>query len=338
MTRQSDATWMWQGGFDKIPHLEDIPEIMACRRVVVLEKIHGICWFAGFRPEDSEITYADRWQAHSETSPLGHIVKWFSGKMDWTSGIRSLAVQTGQPVVVIGEMFGNLIYGQPAENTYGTLIPYLDYGCDMDFRVHDLRIAGSAPDWSEIEAFIQKAGLPLAPKFYSGVPDLHVFESLLGKTVLVKNEPRGEGLVIRSDPLVKNKQGQYLIGKMKVGEYAEINSRTDHPLPVPTGAAPSERLAIEYASQQRISKAVARLIGNGNFTNTREDLFALTDLVIEDIALEAPAAWHDAVAASTHDEAEVRKAIQKMTKYWYEQALRRKLLGKGKTERQAFRG
>jgi hypothetical protein len=269
---------------------------------------------------------------------LGHIVKWFGGKMGWITGIRSLTLQTGQPVVVVGEVFGNRIYGQPAENTYGTLIPYLDYGCEMDFRVHDLRIAGSALDWSEIEAKIQKAGLPLVPKYYTGAPDLHVFDSLLGTTVLVKNEPSGEGLVIRSDPLVKNRNGQYLIGKMKVGEYAEINSRTDHPLQVPAGATPSERLAIEYVSQQRISKAVARLIGSGDFTHTREDLFALTNLVIEDIALEAPAAWQEAVAASVHAEAEVRKSIQIMTKYWYEQALRGKLVRPGKNERQALRG
>ena len=114
---------------------------------------------------------------------------------------------------------------------------------------------------------------------------------------------------------------------MKVGEYAEINSQSQIPLPVPGGASPAEQLAIEYVTEQRVAKGQARLIASGVFTGTREDIFPLTDWVMRDIQAEARQAWSTTLAAETNREDAVREHVQNMVKYWVEKALRCKLLG-----------
>ena len=333
METKANYEWIWQGGYNKIPHLEDIEEIMECQRVVVMEKIHGLCWLVGCRPGEQEILYADRWQIHNAASPLGHIVDWFDRQTSWVASIHQLTEQVHTPVVVMGEVFGNKIYGDAATDSYGTLIPYLDYGCEMDFRIHDLRLQGRQVDWCKLENLVQSVNLPLAPVFYTGRPDLSIFEALLGKAELVKNSRQGEGIIIRSDPLAVNNCGQVLIGKMKVGEYAEVNSQTNQPIPVPVRASPTEKLAIEYATQQRVAKGVARLIAAGTYHLTREVLFPLTDIVVEDIRSEAAKAWTETLAVEPEGEAALHREIQRIVKYWLEQALRQKLIDSVKTER-----
>jgi len=320
-----ETDWIWRGGYDKIPHLEDIEDLMRCQSVVVMEKIHGLCWFIGCLPSEASLLYADRWNIQDKTGSLAHIVKWFENQEIWIKNIRLMAHQINKPLVIVGEVFGDKVFGEAAVDSYGTIIPYLDYGCDFNFCVHDIRVEEMMP-WSEVEDLAQKMSLAVAPVFYKGVPSLSVFEHFLGKTQLVCNGQSGEGLIIRSDPPKRDETGRVLIGKMKVGEYSEINRQITSPLAIPPGAGAAERFSIEFVTEQRVAKGVERLIADGLFTGTREDIFPLTDWVMSDVQIEAQASWADVKNAELTGEEAIRKQIQKMVKYWIEHTLRRKLL------------
>jgi len=326
MNKNFEHSWIWSGGYEKVPHVEDIEEIMFCQDVVVMEKIHGLCWFIGGNSQSTLPVFADRWQIHSENSSLGYVVSWFIKQAHWVQNIQEFAKRENKNIVVVGEVFGKKIFNEAATTSYGTIIPYLDYGCDIDFRVHDIRYEGKLLSWKDIEVLAEKLEIPLIPIYYKGPPKLSVFEMLLGKSDLVQNNQKGEGLIIRCGIPEYDSYGRFMIGKMKVGEYAEINSQHVTPLPVPDRATPAERLSIEYVTKQRVAKGIEWLIITGDFTGTREDIFPLTDWVIFDLKAEAQDCWNNAVNLSHQGEIVVRQQIQKQVKYWVEMALRRKLL------------
>jgi hypothetical protein len=116
-----------------------------------------------------------------------------------------------------------------------------------------------------------------------------------------------EGVVIRSNPLLRNVFGEWLIVKHKSSKFSEISHAPKEKNV--KGIIPSDVFAATYVTGGRVFNAVGRLQDRGvELTNTMVDMPILLTEIINDLHKECQPEWD----ADNLDEKQVKGSVSKV--------------------------
>jgi Rnl2 family RNA ligase len=275
------------------------PEILAVKEVIAVEKIHGSCFRIGFplgmtsiddiwfgsreviyEPENKEVKF-----------PLPHAITWFKSRPELLQKMWDVIKSYGySEVTVFGEIHGPGIQVKGVkyakDGDQNTLFRAFDIMVGLNFLTHDL--------FAEVATAM---GLPQAPVVWRGEPSIEAFNALLDKPSVVAQDNgvddpknKAEGVVIRSNPLLRNVFGEWLIIKHKAEKFSEVaHGPTEKKERV---ESPADAYAQMYVTAGRITNAIGRLTDRGvTLSNTMKDVPVLIAEVLSDLHKECQADW-----------------------------------------------
>ena len=184
------------------------------------------------------------------------------------------------------------------------------------FRAFDIRIGESLVTDDVFVELCEATGLPRVPEVWRGEPSLEAFDALLERPSLEGQragiEDPGnlmEGIVIRSNPLLRTVFGEWLIIKHKSEKFEEVAKkkiRADRP-----DLSPVETLARTFVLRGRALNAAGRLRDAGTpLANGMEDLRFLVPAVVEDLQKECADEWQALLDEGFTDK-QVRSAVSR---------------------------
>jgi hypothetical protein len=269
--------------YPEIAILGKRPEIFAVKEVVATEKLHGSNFRIHFplgMESIADVGFGSRDTEHTEPAfPLGNAKRYFTSRPELLTRMWEVIKSYGfTDATIFGEAYGP---GTKADIKYSQ-------GSEILFRAFDIMV-GEKENFVTYDLFCEvtdKMGLPRAHEVWRGDPTQAAFDALLGKPSVeawkngMPNPAPAEGVVIRSNPLLRNVFGDWLIAKHKWGKYAE---RTPEKAPkVPRGATPADEYAATFVTEGRISNAVGRLSDRG--TPIKGDMTDMPMLLTEMLA------------------------------------------------------
>jgi hypothetical protein len=139
--------------------------------------------------------------------------------------------------------------------------------------------------------------LPRVHEVWRGEPSQEAFDDLLEKVSVeaqlncIEDETNlAEGVVIRSNPLLRNVFGDWLIVKHKSKRFTEV---AHAPAEVKEkGVSPSDIFASTYCTEGRLTNAVGRLQDRGVvLTNSMKDMPVLIAEILQDLHKECEPEW-----------------------------------------------
>jgi len=300
--------------YPEIVALNKRPEILAVKEVIATEKLHGTN-FRVYFPEGmasiDEVQYGGRNEEFGTGDAPefygGRPVRWFKERPELLQRLLGLFHGRGfSGVVLYGEMCGTGIqkgvrYAGPGE---------------ILFRAFDLRVGESFVTYDLFVELCDAAGLPRVREVWRGEPSLAAFDALLDRPSL-EGQANGlsddrnlmEGVVIRSNPLLRNLFGEWLIIKHKGDRFAEVaKRRVDEARPDFT---PIETFARTFVLPGRVANALGRLRDRGTpLVNDMADMPYLVRAVIEDLHKECEPEWQ-ALAAQGFTEKQIGAGVSK---------------------------
>ena len=212
--------------YPSIVQLSDCPEIFSVKEVIAREKLHGSnfrLFFPLGMKSIEEIGYGTRdveYGVGDQKFPLGSTLNMFRAKTDLLTRMMEVIKSYGfSDVTVFGEAHGPGIKAKGVR--YST-------GQEPLFRAFDLMVAKNLVTDDLLVEICGKMELPLAPEVWRGEPTQANFDALLEKPSVVGqlngfgDDNIAEGVVIRSNPLLRNVFGEWLICKYKNAKFAEI--------------------------------------------------------------------------------------------------------------------
>jgi hypothetical protein len=216
-----------------------------------------------------------------------------------------------------------VIYGEVCGPGIQKGVRYLDdargRSGEVLFRAFDMRIGDNLVTHSLFAEVCDAVGLPRVPVVWRGEPSLAAFDALLDKASeegrrngVAEDDGRrnvSEGVVIRSDPLLRNVFGEWLIIKHKSEKFAEVAKETagkDRP-----DLAPVEAFAATFVTTGRVVNALGRLRDAGvALKDGMEDMPHLVPAVLADLKKEAGAEWQSLLDAGFTEKA-IRGTVTK---------------------------
>lgn len=186
------------------------------------------------------------------------------------------------------------------------------------FRAFDIRVGESFLSYDLFATICDAAGLVRVPEVWRGEPSLANFDALLEKPSVV-GESHGvsdatntaEGVVIRSNPLLRDVFGQWLIIKHKSAHFSEKAKAR-----APRAERPSDDEAVKDFAETwvvpgRVRNALGRLRDAGvKLHRGMDDMPTLVPAIVADLHKECEPEWQALVAAGHSDKA-VRGAVTK---------------------------
>ena len=141
--------------------------------------------------------------------------------------------------------------------------------------------------------FCDKISLPRVHEVWRGEPTQANFDALLEKpsTEGLLNgfgaDNIAEGVVLRSNPLLRNVFGEWLICKHKSAKFAEVAQAATEK--IPRGPTAADDFAAKYVTEGRVMNALGRLNDIGvELTNTMKDMPVLLTAVNADLSKDFP--------------------------------------------------
>lgn len=284
--------------YPELVRLDKRREILAVKQVVATEKIHGTN-FRVFFPmgikSPEEILFGGRNEEFGtgENSSFygGRPVRWFKDRPELlTTMIETFASYSFTEVTIFGEAFGA---GIQKGVRYATDDQVL-------FRAFDIAVAGNFVTYDLFVELCDKMGLPRVPEIWKGEPSLANFDALLEK-VSTEGEKNGvtdasnysEGVVIRSNPLLRDVFGQWLIVKHKSEKFSEVGK----PSKPRTVSAAASVFAEMFVTRGRIVNALGRLRDAGNTLHEdMQDMPLLGPAMAADLLKECLTEWNEVLA------------------------------------------
>lgn len=281
--------------YTEIVTLDKRREILAVKEVVATEKLHGTnfrLYFPSGISSIAEIQFGGRNEvfAGDDASEFykGRPVRWFHDRPELLGRLLELfRERTYGDVIVYGEICGAGIQKG------------VRYAADdsIVFRAFDIRIGESFVTYDLFVEICDTVGLPRAVEIWRGEPSLEAFNALLDR-LSVEGQQNGvtaeknvmEGVVIRSNPLLRNVFGEWLIIKHKSDLFAEVSRqsiREDRP-----DMTAVEAFARMYVVRGRVINALGRLRDAGTpILNDMPDMPHLVKAIVEDLHKECDPEW-----------------------------------------------
>lgn len=276
--------------YPEIVLLDRRPEILAVKEVVATEKLHGsnfrIHFPCGMTSID-EVKFGSRETEHGtpgEKFPLGSAVLWFQARPELLTSMWEVIKSYGfSDATVFGEAFGPGIKAKGVK--YST-------GQEMLFRAFDIMVGENFVTYDLFCEIADKMTLPRVPELWRGAPSEEAFNALLeqpshtGKANGI-DDPQNlaEGVVIRSNPLLRNVFGEWLIVKHKGKKFSEV-SHAPTPAKERT-TSPADVFVATYVTEGRVRNAIGRLGDRGEtLANAMTDVPALVTEVLADLRKE----------------------------------------------------
>jgi hypothetical protein len=158
--------------------------------------------------------------------------------------------------------------------------------------------------------------LPRVPEVWRGEPSLANFDALLERPSaegrrngVAEDGNVAEGVVIRSNPLLRDVFGQWLIVKHKSEKFAEVKARDPAKPRADTSVA--EEYAATFVVPGRVTNAIGRLRDAGKkLVDDMQDMPLLIPAIVADLQKEAMTEWNDALARGANDK-QIRGAVTK---------------------------
>lgn len=294
--------------------LEKRREILAVKEVVATEKLHGTnfrVYFPAGITSIAEVQYGGRNEEFGTDGGVdfygGKPVRWFKERPELLERMLDLFRERGYGgVVVYGEICGAGIQkGVRYVSTDRVL-----------FRAFDIRIGEAFVTYELFVAICDQVGLPRAAEVWRGDPSLEAFNALLHRPSL-EGQANGvegdanvmEGVVIRSNPLLRNVFGEWLIVKHKSDRFAEIAKVTIRS--EQRDLTPVETFAREYVVMGRVINAIGRLRDvNTPLVGDMQDMPCLVRAMVEDLQKECGDEWA-ALNEQGFEDKVIRSAVSK---------------------------
>lgn len=254
--------------FTQYPHLEnleEVPAIFDLPEVLATEKVHGsamrIGWLDGIvRLGGRRLEFTD---IRPESKDGQGFVSWV---LDTGLDEKMRTTFPGHDVMLYGEWHGS---GTPAKG-WPQIQKGIRYCTGNNFRVFDVKVDGKYVAQDAVPGWAAKVGLRTMPILYQGRPDQAAFDALIdtmsrvgAEHGIVDPENTIEGIVIRPPAPLWDDQGNMLIAKYKVGQWAERASRQRHPRQPkkPRAAAPpsAPAFAEEFVTPTRLEHVLDQL-------------------------------------------------------------------------------
>lgn len=289
--------------YPKIVHPDRRPEILAVREAVATEKIHGTN-FRVFLPEAlasiDEIRFGCRNEEldrEDSTFYGGRPVRFFTERVSLLERMLAVVRRHGfGDTTVFGEMFGAGIQ------------KHVRYATDhvVRFRAFDIMIGDNFVTYDRFVELCDEMGLDRVPEVWRGEPSLAAFDALLERDSTVARENgvaaernMAEGVVIRSNPLLRDVFGQWLMVKHKSAGFAEVKERRSV---VGAELGPAQAFAERFVLPGRIDNALGRLRDRGlALAEDMADMRILVPEILADLLEEHASEWQAAIVAGTND-------------------------------------
>jgi Rnl2 family RNA ligase len=316
--------------FHKYPELVTLdkrPEILSVKQVVATEKLHGsnfrVLFPAGMTHPD-EARFGGRNEVFAPGDDGfygGKAVRWFKSRPELMRRLLEVFASYGfNDAILYGEICGAGIQKG---------VRYAP-GDEALFRAFDLRIGESFVTYDLFVTICEAAGLPRVPEIWRGEPSLEAFDALLEKPSaeglrngVAAEGNVAEGVVIRSNPLLRDVFGSWLIIKHKSEGFAEVTKkRAPAPGEAGRGApSPVDEFVATYVVRGRIVNAVGRLRDAGaKLSLAMEDVPRVAQAVVDDLHKEQEPEWQALVARGFADK-QIRAAVTRAVASVYRRVL-----------------
>jgi Rnl2 family RNA ligase len=316
--------------FHKYPELVTLdkrPEILSVKQVVATEKLHGsnfrVLFPAGMTSPD-EARFGGRNEVFAPGDDGfygGKAVRWFKSRPELTRRLMEVFASYGfSDAIVYGEICG-------AGIQKGVRYAPTD---EALFRAFDLMIGDNFVTYDLFVEICEASGLPRVPEIWRGEPSLEAFDALLEKPStegqkngVIAEGNVAEGVVIRSNPLLRDVFGSWLIIKHKSEGFAEV-ARKRTPRAGEGAAAekgPLDVFAETFVVRGRLVNAIGRLRDAGvKLSLAMDDVPRLAQAVVDDLHKEQEPEWQSLVAAGVADK-QIRAAVTRTVASVYRRVL-----------------
>jgi Rnl2 family RNA ligase len=306
--------------------LDKRPEILSVKQVVATEKLHGsnfrVLFPAGMTSID-EVRFGGRNDVFAPGDDGfygGKAVRWFKTRPELMRRLMEVFASYGfNDVIVYGEICG-------AGIQKGVRYAATD---EALFRAFDLRVGENLVTYDLFVTICEAAGLPRVPEIWRGEPSLEAFDALLEKPSVegARNGVEGdgnvaEGVVIRSNPLLRDVFGSFLIIKHKSEGFAEVaKKRAPRAGEGAEARGPLDEFAATFVVRGRIVNAVGRLRDAGaKLSLAMEDIPQLGQALVADLHKECEPEWQALLAQGFQDK-QIRAAVTRALAGVYKRVL-----------------
>lgn len=315
--------------YPELVTLDKRPEILAVREAIATEKLHGSNFrvhFPAGLASAAEVRFGSRNEifADGDTSfHGGRPARWFRDNPGLLERLIGVFASRGfSDVVVYGEVCGTSVQKGVKYAADGEII----------FRAFDIRVGGNFVTYDLFVELCDEAKLPRVPEIWRGEPSREAFDALLEQpsTEARKNgvsqpDHVSEGVVIRSNPLLRDVFGDWLIIKHKSAKYREATPprAPRGPAEKKTTSAALDDFTSTFVVSGRVLNAIGRLRDAGAaLTGTMTDMPSLAEAIVVDLHKECEPEWRSVEAAGFTDK-QIRNAVTRALAGVYREMLNR---------------
>jgi hypothetical protein len=292
-----DSTPAPPAPFPKYPEIVLVykrPEIFAVKEVIATEKLHGSTFRIHF---PCGMTSLDdiRYGSHSvdytpgADFPLGNAINWCKQRPELLTAMWEVIKSYNfSDATIFGEVYGPGVKAKGVKYSLGQ---------GVLFRAFDLMVGPNFVTYDLFVELVDKMGCPRVHEVWRGEPTQEAFDALLEKpsTEGILNgitdvNNLAEGVVIRSNPLLRDVFGEWLIVKHKGKKFSEVAHAPT--APKERTASPADDFAATFVTEGRVTNAIGRLADRGvALKNTMADMPALLTEIVADLHKEHEAEW-----------------------------------------------
>lgn len=301
--------------YPELVTLDKRPEMLAVRQVIATEKLHGSN-FRVYFPEGIKSPDELRFGSRNEIFAAGDTGFYGGRPVRWFRDNAPMVAKLIEVFASHGFHGGVVVYGEVCGTSVQKGIKYAGDG-EVIFRAFDIRVAGNFVTYELFASICEAAGLPRVPEIWRGEPSREAFDELLERSSTeaarngIANEQGvvSEGVVIRSNPLLRDVFGDWLVIKHKSKKYREATPRAERKPAGPSETAELDDFAATYVIRGRVINALGRLRDAGvALQRTMQDMPKLADAMVVDLHKECEPEWQ-ALEAKGFGEKQIRNTV-----------------------------
>lgn len=302
--------------YPSIVRTKERKDIFKCKKVVATEKLHGTNFQLRiprgitniaqilYGSRDNDLGVADSNLARNFFN--GAPVRWFTDRPELLENlIRTTERRNIQDAILYGEVCGTTVQGGV----------YYAARHEVFFRAFDLMVGTEFHSYDPFVEVCEESSMPRVPEIWRGEPTQAAFDALLEqlseearRNGVVEQHNISEGVIIRSDPLTKDRRSKWLLCKHKSAKFEEVVAngiRLEH-----LRLEPARHFAAMVVPQGRLFNVCGSLRANGvELLNDMPDLKYIAPAVVVDVQKECGDMWAALTAQGfTHDE--IEKALR----------------------------